>query len=401
MVSNRFAYSAKAAAATTENQPDDWPDGWSFPGPPWPPSYPEPGIGSYSVALLVDGSAVGVYDSGDQPTIKATITTSDPSYWYQGQNIVFSAVFTSDASTVPIRLVGDTSYGNTVTGEITNSGFLGYSNSFEFDDTGYVGVPFIVTAQVQVLTTTGYASGSIYMDAARFFALSPSTTNITRGVDFSVEVQSILAGQQDTTYSPSADLSITAVLSDGSDALTPTSIDTTGWASGAKTVTNFNIDGGSGVDTATITITDSVTGRVGVLEIGIAQGTPSPETYLGDLSIDDYIHGLFPPRGSDTNPSLPQWTGVLPYDAVEGYHETERAVFKYVGDYVLAYSFLYYSGIDGYWIFRVVAGSATVGGLTVVSYKKEWGDTAEGTFIRYQNFSGQFAPPSIVISKSS
>ena len=35
-----YAYTAKAAAASTPTAPSDYPSGWTFPGPPWAPGWP-------------------------------------------------------------------------------------------------------------------------------------------------------------------------------------------------------------------------------------------------------------------------------------------------------------------------------------------------------------------------
>ena len=35
----KWAYAALVAATPAVTVPDDWPDGWDFPGPPWPPGF--------------------------------------------------------------------------------------------------------------------------------------------------------------------------------------------------------------------------------------------------------------------------------------------------------------------------------------------------------------------------
>lgn len=59
----RYAYAAIAAAAEVPPGPSDWPPGWPFPGPPWPPGF-EDGTGMFSTPSPADdATAVDVDDN--------------------------------------------------------------------------------------------------------------------------------------------------------------------------------------------------------------------------------------------------------------------------------------------------------------------------------------------------
>ena len=55
-----YATAYKAAAAAAQTVPDDWPDGWTFPPPPYPPGF------SSADFLVIDG--IGAVDETDTAT---------------------------------------------------------------------------------------------------------------------------------------------------------------------------------------------------------------------------------------------------------------------------------------------------------------------------------------------
>lgn len=60
MPSPGFAYTSKAATAASVVIPTGWPDGWSFPGPPWPPGWqPTTGGTTWSRTYNFSGTTLG------------------------------------------------------------------------------------------------------------------------------------------------------------------------------------------------------------------------------------------------------------------------------------------------------------------------------------------------------
>lgn len=70
----RYAYAALAAAAEEQTTPDEWPDGWSFPGPPWPPGFEDDeddeGISYFEVVSPEDDDV----EIADDPTLEWTFS---------------------------------------------------------------------------------------------------------------------------------------------------------------------------------------------------------------------------------------------------------------------------------------------------------------------------------------
>lgn len=107
-----------------------------------------------------------------------------------------------------------------------------------------------------------------------YFVVTVDPLEITRGVNFSIGVQATNFDDTPlTTYVPTGDINVLLVSTDILDVLSPLIIDNTGWVDGYKQVSIFQINGGSGSDTGTITVNDPDTGLEGAEDIFI---NPTP-----------------------------------------------------------------------------------------------------------------------------
>lgn len=115
-------------------------------------------------------------------------------------------------------------------------------------------------------------------DEVQFIVYS-SDPNVTRGVGFNLTIQA--QNKADLTlktdYTPTSTVSLT--IDSGSDSLSQTSIDNTGWTSGAKTISSLSITGGSGGTAATITAQDDTLSLAnGTYDI-VLDGTETTKSY--------------------------------------------------------------------------------------------------------------------------
>lgn len=95
MVSNRFAYSALPAVDTGSDAPDAWPPGWDYPGPPWPPGYPE--VIDYRTAVYF-----ARLTSTETFTFDPTVTSVETVYMESSPNINSGTPLTGNAFSVSI-----------------------------------------------------------------------------------------------------------------------------------------------------------------------------------------------------------------------------------------------------------------------------------------------------------
>lgn len=63
----KWAYAALVAATPAVTVPDDWPDGWPFPGPPWPPGFEDASASFTSPSPADDGTGIA-----SNPTLEWT-----------------------------------------------------------------------------------------------------------------------------------------------------------------------------------------------------------------------------------------------------------------------------------------------------------------------------------------
>ena len=116
---------------------------------------------------------------------------------------------------------------------------------------------------------------TVYADIAieGGFSVTPANFTPTRGAAFNITIQALNDdGIPDTTYAPSGDVAISIDSDDPSDIISPTTTDNTGWSNGSKVV-SVTISGGSGVDTASITCSQSTDEKSG--SAGVAVGSSS------------------------------------------------------------------------------------------------------------------------------
>lgn len=139
--------------------PDGWPDGWDYPGPPWPPGF----AASTSYSLYIIGAAVVVRGSSMPFTVR-TLNAAEDTALLDGYTINLTAAI--DGVTVQLKKAAVDAYADSVAVEVTNYAdtFYGWDGDLWFDlDADDAGTVVTVTATLDALVV-GQGDGTVDAD---------------------------------------------------------------------------------------------------------------------------------------------------------------------------------------------------------------------------------------------
>ncbi len=166
---------------------------------------------------------------------------------------------------------------DTITPSITSAtGWSGGAKTVTCMVTGNTG-PHESTLRVEDTLTGRVGEATVMIAAAGDMGFKlTAPAGLTRGQAFDLTLQSIYLGDgaDDTAYSPDVGVYLDAHAMAGpvqlaSVTMTPTTVDETGWSSGAKTV-SCTVSGGSGASTIRLRAADATDGRTGYVDVPVS-----------------------------------------------------------------------------------------------------------------------------------